>query len=214
MLRSHCTRPSSSQTTPSCRPSTLSPLTSSRGCTASALCRPCTWTTGLWVTHTSKDWGRQSQRWQPLRVWSTQGFPSRRCLSQPQPSFSTQSKQASRTASPRCTKTDRDLTSPTWPWPPLRRTRRKLRTWRSWQPFPSWANCPRTENPHGAGSHPKPKRNLFASSAAGISPSPTTSSSTRGPIQTSGPIPATSATKPSEGKTTLETTGKTRLTQA
>lgn len=207
-LRSQCTRHSSSQTTPSCRPSTLSPLTSCRGCTASALCKPCTWTTGLLVTHTSKGWGRPSQRWQPPRVWSIPGFPSQRYPSQPQPSFSIQSKPALRTASPRCTKTGRGLTLPTWPSPPLKRIRRKLRIWRSWQPSPSWASCPPTENPPGAGSHPRLKRNLFASSAAGISPSPTTSSSTRGPTQTSGHILVTFATRLSEDKIISETTGK------
>ncbi|CAB1424302.1 unnamed protein product [Pleuronectes platessa] len=41
-LRSPCTRPFSSQTTPSCRPSTRSQLTSCRDCTASARCKPCT----------------------------------------------------------------------------------------------------------------------------------------------------------------------------
>lgn len=131
-LRSPCTRPSSSQTTPSCRPSTLSPLTSCRDCTASARCKPCTWTTGLLATHTSKDWGRQSQRWQPPRAWWTPGFPSQRYPSQPQRSSSIQNKPQLHTASPHCTRTGRGLTSPTWPSPPLRRTRRRLRIWRSW----------------------------------------------------------------------------------
>ena len=128
-LRSPCTRPFSSQTTPSCRPSTLSPLTSCRGCTASALCKLCTWTTGLLVTRTSKDWGRRSRRWQPPRVWWTPGFPSQRYPSQR--NSSTLNKPALRTACPRCTRTDRGLTSPTWPSLQHRRTRRKLRIWRS-----------------------------------------------------------------------------------
>lgn len=132
-LRSPCTQPSSSPTTPSCRPSTLSPLTSCRGCTASARCKPCIWTTGLLVTRTSKDWGQRSQRWQPPRVWWTPGFPSQRYPSQPQPNSSIQNKQALRTASPRCIRTGRGLISPTWPSLPLRRTRRKLRIWWSWQ---------------------------------------------------------------------------------
>ena len=132
-LRSPCTRPSSSQTTPSCRPSTRSQLTSCRGCTASARCKPCTWTTGLLVTRTFKDWGRRSRRWQLRRVWSTPGFPSQRYPSQPQRSSFIQNRQPWGTASRCCTRTGRGLTSPTWPSLPLRRTRRRLRIWRSWR---------------------------------------------------------------------------------
>nr|KAF6326559.1 odd-skipped related transciption factor 2 [Pipistrellus kuhlii] len=64
-----------------------------------------------------------SARWRRRRASWTRASPSRRCPSPP--TSSTPSRGPSPTCCRPCTRTGPALTSPTWPWPPRRRTPRR-----------------------------------------------------------------------------------------